>query len=296
MINSTIISALENIYISPLELCNLNCRYCYTQKTTNILTNTQILNFIKKYKIYLNQFRSRSFLRALNVGNPHSPREKNYDKKLELQSIIFCGGEVLTLSDFPTLVNQLIDQNIFISIITNGTIDYLDKIKNPSNCQLLVSFDGPEHVHDANRGSGNYQKTLAFLKHALDLSFPVEIFFLITKDSYPYRNTFPIILSKALKLYSSNALSFTYLIDRLGSLTAQQIKNIRQHYRCFPPKHFGCNQLSLQSDGKFYGCCESKVSIGSLSDPLEKVITKFIKKITTNPLCSDPNYFCNLTS
>lgn len=291
-----IISALENIYISPLELCNLDCRYCYTQKTTNILTNTQILNFIKKYKIYLNQFRSRGFLRALNVGNPHSPREKNYDKKLELQSIIFCGGEVFTLSNFPALINQLIEQNIFISIITNGTINKLSQIKKPNNCQLLVSFDGPEHIHDANRGSGNYQKTLVFLEHALALGFPVEIFFLITKDSYPYRNSFPIILSKALKLYSSNALSFTYLTDRLGSLSPAQTKNIRQNYNCYPPKKFGCSILSLQSNGKIYGCCESKVSIGSLSDPLEKVITKFIKKVTTNPLCSDPNYFCNLNT
>ncbi len=266
-----IISALENIYISPLELCNLNCRYCYTQKTKNILSNTQILSFVKQYSNYIH---------------------KSYF--INLKSIIFCGGEVFTLSNFPTLVNQLIEQNIFISIITNGTIDKLSKIKKANCCQLLISFDGPEHIHDTNRGNGNYQKSVSFVEHALTLGFPVEIFFLITKDSFPYHNTFPAIISNALKLYSSNPLSFTYLTDRLGSLTPQQTKYIRQHYRCFPPKHFGCNQLSLQSDGKFYGCCESKLSLGTLSDPLDKVVNKFIKRIIKNPLCSDPNYFCNL--
>jgi sulfatase maturation enzyme AslB (radical SAM superfamily) len=54
----------------------------------------------------------------------------------------------------------LIDKDIFITIITNGTIDRLEKIKNPNNCQLLVSFDGPKDIHDQNRGNGNFDKSL----------------------------------------------------------------------------------------------------------------------------------------
>lgn len=249
-----ILNALENIYISPLELCNLNCKYCYTKKTKNILSNRQILSFVRQYQ-----------------------------KQIKLKSIIFCGGEVFTLKNFPRLVNKLNILGIFISIITNGTIDRLVKIKDPKNCQLIVSFDGPEQIHDANRGSGNFAKSKNFVQHALKLGFPVEIFYLITKDSYPYKDTFGI----------SN-LTKTYLTDRLGSLTPNQIREIHQKYPVFPPKNFGCSQLSLQSDGKFYGCCESNKSIGTLSDPISKILLNFSTIYQKSPLCCDPDYFCNL--
>lgn len=247
-------SPLENIYISPLELCNLSCLYCYTNKTKSILTNQQILDFVN-----------------------------NYQKITKLKSIIFCGGEVFTLPDFPSLVNQLIEQNIFVTIITNGTIDKLDEIKSPPNCQLIVSFDGPQKTHDKNRGISNFSKSKKFVKKALKLDFPVEIFYLITKDSYPYKDK--------LNIYNQHK---TYLTDRLGSLSTKQVLVIRNNYPCYPPKDFGCNIFSLQSNGKFYGCCESTISIGSLQDPLENIMKKYVEIITKHPICSDPKYFCNL--
>jgi len=154
-----IINSLENIYISPLELCNLSCKYCYTKKTKNILTNKQILSFVRRYNNYLSKFRCQQFFYDIQRGNALAGEKKFVDKKLSLKSIIFCGGEVFTLKNFPRLVNNLISKNIFITIITNGTIDKLSKIKNPKNCQLIVSFDGPEIIHDANRGSGNFAKS-----------------------------------------------------------------------------------------------------------------------------------------
>ncbi|HNY04493.1 MAG TPA: radical SAM protein [Candidatus Woesebacteria bacterium] len=268
-LSRNIISSLENIYISPLELCNLNCKYCYTKKTKNILSNRQILSFVRRYNKQL------------------------VTRNCQLKSVIFCGGEVFTLKNFPCLVNNLISQNIFITIITNGTIDKLDKIKDPKNCQLIVSFDGPQKIHDQNRGQGNFVKSKNFVEHALKLGFPVEIFYLITKDSYLYRDSFPKFLSKALKLHSSKELNFTYLTDRLGSLTSRQVKNIRQNYPVYPSKNFGCAMLSLQSDGKFYPCCESNKAIGSLSDPLSKILLNYSTIYLKNPLCPDPDYFCN---
>jgi len=285
-----IISSLENIYISPLELCNLSCKYCYTTKNLpagrqakNILSNKQILSFVHRYNNYLSKFRCQQFFYDIQRGNALAGEKKFVDKKLSLKSIIFCGGEVFTLKNFPRLVNNLISKNIFITIITNGTIDKLNKIKNPKNCQLIVSFDGPESIHDANRGSGNFAKSKKFVGHALKLGFPVEIFYLITKDSYPYKDK--------LNIYN---LKKTYLTDRLGSLNSKQVKNIRENYSCYPPKNFGCSMLSLQSDGKFYPCCESKKSIGSLSDPLSKILLNYLSTYLNSPLCSDPDYFCNL--
>jgi len=279
-----IISGLENIYISPLELCNLNCKYCYTKKTKNILSNQQILNFIRRYNNYLKAIRKRDFFSTLSLVTD-SQEKKNYVKNcdISLKSIIFCGGEVFTLKNFPRLVNKLNSMGIFISIITNGTIDKLEKLKDPHNCQLIVSFDGPETIHDHNRGFGNFQKSKKFVEHALKLGFPVEIFYLITKDSYPFKDSFNIF-----------DLNKTFLTDRLGSLTLKQVIDIRQNYPVYPPKIFGCSILSLQSDGKIYGCCESQKSIASLSDPISKTLLNYSTILLNHPLCSDPDYFCGL--
>jgi len=263
-----IIQALENIYISPTEKCNLNCRACYTKKTKRILSNDQILDFVNKYNKFLksNEFRN-------------------------LKSILFCGGEVFLLPKFINLINTLIKKNIFITIITNGTIDKLKQIKNPSNCQLLVSLDGPKAIHDQNRGQGNFDKTKKFINHALSLGFPTEIFFLITKDSYPHIDSFNLF-----------DLPKTYLTDRLHSLTTKQILNIKQNYPTYPAKSFGCFQLALQSDGFIYGCCESSLPLAKITDPISKIIKAFTNSLSTCtncPLyqktcfgCANPNFLC----
>ena len=248
--NQKIQSALENIYVSPLELCNLHCQYCYTNKTKNILSNQQILDFIEKYSSYL--------------------RSKTYD----LKSVLFCGGEVFTLPDFHNLVNTLIEKDIFITIITNGTIDRLTEIKDPKNCQLLVSFDGPQEIHDQNRGAGNFDKSLKFIQHAQRLGFPVEIMFLITKDSYPYKDSFDIF-----------GLSKTYLTDRKLSLTPKQVLDIKQNYQTYPKKDFGCFQLSLQSTGIITGCCESSLRLGDINDNPATYVANFINSLSNCSQC-----------
>jgi len=262
--------SLENIYISPSEICNLACRHCYTKKTKYILSNRQILNFVKRYSKHLNSI------------------------SLKLKSILFCGGEVLLLPKFTYLVNKLTNLGIFITIITNGTIDKLDNIKDPSSCQLIVSLDGPKHIHDQNRGTGNFDKSLKFIRHALSLGFPTQIFFLITSESYSYIDSFNVL-----------DLPKTYLTDRLGSLTTKQVLNIKQNYPTYPSKQFGCFQLALQSNGKIYGCCESSTALSLLTDPPKKIIQTFIDSLKSCNNCSlyqkqclgctDPSFLCGYT-
>lgn len=271
-----IIQSLENIYISPLEICNLTCKYCYTHKTSNTLSNQQILDFIKKYSSFI---------------------YKSYS--LNLKSIIFCVGEVFLLPNFPKLLNTLINKDIFITIITNGTINRLNEIKKTQNCQILVSFDGPKQIHDQNRGHGNFEKSIKYIKDAQNQGFPVGVMFLITKDSYPYKDSFPFFLSKLL---DSNRLNFTYLTDRKMSLTNNQCLDIKLHYPTFPNKNFGCYQLSLQSNGHITGCCESSLPFGTITDQPQTYISKFTNSFskcltcTMNSKCNgccDPDYFCH---
>jgi len=267
------LSVLESIYISPLESCNLACKYCYTHKTSDILSNQQILDFIEKYNSYL-----ESLSKKTNIYH--------------LRSIILCGGEVFLLPDFPQLVNTLINKDIFVTIITNGTIDRLEEIKKPDSCQILVSFDGPKDIHDQNRGNGNFDKSIKYIKHAQELGFPVGIMFLVTKDSYPYKDSFPLFLSRELEHQTTIKLNITYLTDRKMSLTNNQCLDIKLHYPTFPAKNFGCSQLSLQSNGNITGCCESSISLGNITDNPEIYVSKFIDSLSKCSECCDPSYLC----
>lgn len=267
-------SALENIYISPLELCNLNCRLCYTNKTKNILTNQQILSFVKRYRI-----------------------------SVELKSILFCGGEVFTLKNFPRLVNKLLSQHLFISIITNGTIDRLASIKDPKNCQLLVSFDGPREIHDRNRGSGNFDRSVKFITHALKRGFPVEIMYLVTPESYPFIDSFHLF---NLKNNYITQKTYFYTVNHplsnqnnsAPALSQKQIINLKKNYLSIPSKDFGCFQLSLQSNGQIYGCCESPYPLAKISDRISVIVKKF--RASLSPCskcgqclgCSAPDFLC----
>lgn len=295
----SIVSALENIYISPLELCNLNCKLCYTNKTKNILTNHQILNFVKRYSEYLQQFRN---------------------EKLQLKSVLLCGGEVFTLKSFPKLVNSLLSKGIFVSIITNGTIDHLKAIKQPQNCQLLVSLDGPKDIHDQNRGTGNFDKTIKFIKHALKLKFPVEIMYLVTPASYNFIDSFshseflPVrqagISESNIKINYITQKTYFYTANHplsnhkntIPALTPQQIINLKKNYLSIPPKNFGCFQLALQSNGQIYGCCESPYPLGKISTPISKIIKEFIKSLAPCIKCGQcagccaPDFLCGYKS
>ena len=298
-----IISALENIYISPLENCNLTCKYCYTKKTTNVLSNQQILKFIDQYNNFFQKNSADAFFssiqRATHIGRLEKNRVKEFSNNIKLKSVILCGGEVFTLADFPKLVNELIQKDIFVTIITNGTIDQLEKIKNPSNCQILVSLDGPKEIHDLNRGSGNFEKSIKYIKHAQILGFPIGVMFLITKDSYPFKDSFPSILSRELEHQSTNQLDITYLTDRKMSLTPEQCLDIKLHYPTFPAKNFGCFQLSLQSNGIITGCCESNKPLGKITDDPKIYIDNFIKSLSPCIKCqkcggcSNKNYLCD---
>ena len=255
-----IIESLENIYISPLESCNLACKLCYTHKTKNILSNAQISNFITRYKKYVN-----------------------------LKSIIFCGGEVFLLPKFTQLVNKLLALNIFVTIITNGTIDKLAEIKDPKNCQLLVSFDGPKPIHDQNRGAGNFDKSQKFVKNALNLGFPVEIMYLVTPQSYKYRRS--TIYDLKTNFITLKTTAFDKSLQN-KPLTIKQIKTIKSKSK------FGCYQLSLQSNGDITACCESLTPIANITDNPKNIINNFKK--TLLPClncqkclgCTSPDFLC----
>ncbi len=280
---------LSHLYINPLERCNLHCKICYTRKTSPILSDGQILDFIERY-----------------------------EKVKKLQTITFCGGEVFTLKYFPALLNKLTDDGKFVQIITNGTIDKLAEIKNSNLINLIVSLDGLAYYHDANRGLGNFEKSIGFLQKAHKLGFHTEIFSIVTRQNLNQINKFEQYLFSLLKYKlqvtyhprkppayllhhpDSNIFGET---DGFDFLSADEMVKIMKEHRTFPPKELGCYQIALVSDGRIFGCCEGTVPLGRMENDIEYLIEKLKDRIEiwekSNTLknclgCSQSEFMCGI--
>lgn len=280
---------LFHLYINPLEKCNLRCKICYTRKTSPILTEDDILTFISRYQ-----------------------------KVHRLDTITFCGGEVFTLTYFSKLTNYLTQKDIFIQIITNGTIDKLEEFTKPNSINLIISIDGLEQYHDTNRGRGNFRKSITFVKKAHILGFHTEIFSVVTKESFPNLDIFEEEMGNQLgyiprityhprkpPMYllhhpTSNIFGETKGFD---FLTDEQMILMMKERNVFPPKELGCYQIALTSDGKVYGCCEGTIPLGQKDEKIEDLFCKLKERLIywekTNTLknclgCSQSEFMCGI--
>lgn len=271
---------LHHLYINPLEKCNLKCKICYTRKTDPILSEESILKFIERYQ-----------------------------KAYELQTVTFCGGEVFSLKYFPHLVNTLTQKGIFVQTITNGTIDRLTEIDNPNMNKLIVSIDGLKSYHDKNRGEGNFDKSMKFLKKAQKKGFHTEIFSIVTKQNYPLIDQFEKFMKKHLgpiNITYHPRKPLEYLLNHPVSniegtvaefdyLSKSELIEISKTRNVFPPRDLGCYQVALASTGKIYGCCEGFRPIGAIDDKIENIFEALKKRIGGPCLgCSQTEFMCGI--
>ena len=269
--DNNFINKLKHLYISPLRKCNLNCQMCYVKKNSETLLEQEIIDFVEKYIA-----------------------------KIDLKVITFCGGEVFLLPYFINLINYLTDKNIFIQIITNGTIGSIEKINNPNLVNLIVSVDGLEDYHNKNRGLGNFQKSMLFIKKAKKLGFHIEVFSILTKQNFDKRKDFENFINKELgkiEITYHPKKPIQYLqnhpIDNINLdnrnfdfLTELQMMEIYKTSKSvFPPKKFGCYQISLFSDKKIFGCCEGIKPIGNINDSIDFLIDNLKKRVFSNNYC-----------
>lgn len=262
---------------------------CYTKKTSATLTQNDILGFVRRY------------------GNV-----------VPVQTVTLCGGEVALLPWFPDLVNELVNLGIFVQIITNGTIDFLDRITSPNSVNCIVSIDGLPQYHDKNRGPGMWEKSMEFLERAIYLGFHTEIFSVVTRQNIGDLDTF----EKTVKKRFNKDIPITYhprkpreylsrhpVSNSLGEvagfdfLLPDELSALMKTRKTFPPKNLGCFQVALMSDGLVYGCCEGTVPIGKISDPSERLIEalrlrmKEWEKVSACSVClgcSQPDFVCGL--
>ncbi len=280
VIDKQLAKVLHHLYINPLEKCNLKCKICYTRKTDPILTEESILNFINRYQ-----------------------------KAYELQTVTFCGGEVFSLKYFPHLVNTLTQRGIFVQTITNGTIDRLTEIDNPNMNKMIVSIDGLKSYHDKNRGAGNFDKSMKFLKKAQKKGFHTEIFSIVTKQNYPLIDQFEKFMEKHLGpinityhprkpleyLLNHPVSNIEGTVDEFDYLSKNELIEIIKTRNVFPPRELGCYQVALASTGKIYGCCEGFRPIGTIDDKIENIFEALKKRVGGPCLgCSQTEFMCGI--
>jgi MoaA/NifB/PqqE/SkfB family radical SAM enzyme len=262
---------------------------CYTKKTSPALSEDEILDFIKRY-----------------------------NKLIKIEAITLCGGEVFLVPYISHLINALTDQGIFVQIITNGTIDRREELKNPNAINLIVSLDGLPLYHDKNRGKGAFEKSISFLQKAKKTGFHTEIFSIVTKQNYTQINKFELLICdivgceipityhprKPLAYLSLHPTSnIKRVVEGFDFLDKKEMKWLMKHRKTFPPIELGCFQIALLSNGNVYGCCEGTTPIGTIHDGPRTLIDQLTKKldqwkkISHNIRClgcSEPDFMCGM--
>lgn len=219
---------------------------------------------------------------------------KRYKEVQTLETITFCGGEVFLLKDFPELINELTKQNIFVQIISNGTIDRLHEIENPNMVNLIVSLDGMQDYHDQNRGFGNFQKSTELMKKAIDLGFHIEVFSIVTKQNLimieEFEKNLAEIFGQKIEVTYHPRKPRTYLrkhpvsnilgqVRGFDFLTLKEVGELMRNKKTFPPQNLGCYQVSLMSDGRIYGCCEGINPLGDISSDSAELINNLRSRL-----------------
>ncbi len=217
--------------------CNLDCKLCFrkhdTERNNKHIYLQNFWNFIDRY---------------------------NFEHGIEW--IIWEGrGELFVDYMFPFCLNRICERhpNIIHTVITNGTIDALDELKYPEKVYLSISLDGLRDVHEDNRGIGTFNKTVAFIKHALTMGFAdVTIRSIATKrflSQLPQFSDFVKELSSDIHVYVQEvippfdkSMDIEYLYTSRDSIevTCTGFTNI-----ILEKKHHLHKQISLHPEGIF---------------------------------------------
>lgn len=137
----------KKAFLYPTSNCNLNCNLCYAKKTLN--QSIQTIEHLERYKNLVD--------RLIDVG---------------VTEFDISGGEPLLYPYLFELLEYLIEQEVSVTMVSNGTLLY-EKI-NHSNVSIIkkltelhISIDNSiAEIHDNYRGcKGAFVKSIRGLKY-----------------------------------------------------------------------------------------------------------------------------------
>ena len=93
------------------------------------------------------------------------------------------GGEPLMRKDLPEVIRYARSRGLFVSLATNGSL-VPKRIGELSGVNSVnMTLDGPKHIHDKQRGSGNFEKVLVALELLKRKKIPTYLVTVLTRNN-----------------------------------------------------------------------------------------------------------------
>jgi MoaA/NifB/PqqE/SkfB family radical SAM enzyme len=172
-----------NVMLSLTNRCLSSCQYCrITQRKQTELTTQEVFSLIDQ---------------ITSMGC----------KRLGL-----WGGEPLIREDIIEIVKYAKSKKLFVTMDSNGYLlpEKTEILKNLDH--LVLSFDGPQEMHDLNREKGSFHKVMRAIELAHN-KIPLWTITVITKNNI---EAIDYILHTAIKYGFLTTFQFMHHNDKLG--------------------------------------------------------------------------------
>lgn len=102
---------------------------------------------------------------------------------LRTSRLSFTGGEPLLRDDFFKVVQYARKRGLFVSLATNASLveRFIDRLVDVNS--INTTLDGPEPIHDQQRGRGNFKKVLRAIELIKNKGIPVYVVSVITRNN-----------------------------------------------------------------------------------------------------------------
>ncbi|MDE5676249.1 radical SAM protein [Phocaeicola sp.] len=161
-------SAPYGVELHFTHKCNLKCRHCFQNSSP-----------------YSHKFKELEAEQWVSIIKQFV-RNKVHD-------VTISGGEPLCYSQFSTLFNEIVNEKIHYTILTNATLvnDYNIDALSKNNVTLSISLDGhSEKLHDDLRGKGVYQQVIKSIKRLINHKARISLSYTINAHNYLYMKEF----------------------------------------------------------------------------------------------------------
>lgn len=152
-------ASLRTLWLNTGTLCNIECAHCYIESSPR----NDRLEYLRLAEI-------RPFLEeARDAG---------------AREIGFTGGEPFMNPDLPAMAAECLERGFEVLVLTNAMAPMMNRkrelldllTRRGPGLRLRVSLDHhTAPVHDAERGAGSFDKTMAGLRWLLDAGFDVSV-------------------------------------------------------------------------------------------------------------------------
>jgi radical SAM protein with 4Fe4S-binding SPASM domain len=110
--------------------------------------------------------------------------------ELGCELVTLSGGEPTIRRDWDVIARAIADRGMKVNMVTNGafrdeaaTRAIARRAKDAGLCNIGISIDGPEEVHDGIRGAGTFARTIASVRTFRAEGLPVGVLTTVTRQN-----------------------------------------------------------------------------------------------------------------